>query len=194
MDRDQQAATAKAREISDWHRALVRERSALDVVEAIRARRRAGAPGEDALLAMALQSQLTLAALELKQEAEAVIDEMIERLPDDVRFPIAKVSLRHYAVGDLEGALACSEPALARAERTGFFRRELLGKRARIFGALGRYDELNATLEAILALEMKPGIPDISRERDFVDRAPPGAIRPDVRERYDAFRPKREGD
>lgn len=41
-----------------------------------------------------------------------------------------------------------------------------------------------------MALEIKPDCSDIPPERDFVDDAPPGAIRPDVLARYNAFRPK----
>ncbi len=45
-----------------------------------------------------------------------------------------------------------------------------------------------------MALETKPDGPDVPPERDFIDHAPPGAIRPDVLERYNRFRPRREGD
>ena len=41
---------------------------------------------------------------------------------------------------------------------------------------------------------MKKPFPDIGRERDFVDRAPPGLIRKDVLARYNQFRPKRPED
>ncbi len=45
-----------------------------------------------------------------------------------------------------------------------------------------------------MSLKMMKGIPDIGRERDFVDRAPPGLISEDVVARYNEFRPKRAGD
>jgi hypothetical protein len=180
----------KMKEIHDWHVSLIDKHPPLEVVEAIRARRRAGAPGEDAWLASVLQLQLVIAALGLEKEAEAVMDEMIERLPDDVQFPIAMTSFHRRHRRDAESARESSEVALTRAERTGCFRREVLGTRARIFLDLRRYDELNQTLEAIMALEIKPDCSDIPPERDFVDDAPPGAIRPDVLARYNAFRPK----
>jgi hypothetical protein len=56
---------------------------------------------------------------------------------------------------------------------------------------LERGEELSRTLEEIMSLEMKRDIPDIPRERDFVDRAPPGMISADVLARYDAFCPRR---
>jgi hypothetical protein len=49
-------------------------------------------------------------------------------------------------------------------------------------------------LEEIMALRIVKGIPDVGRERDFVDRAPPGLIAEDVVARYNEFRPRRAGD
>jgi hypothetical protein len=124
-------------------------------------------------------------------EAERIIDEMIARLPDDVRFPIAKASLHLDCTNDPEKALEAIEVALVRAHRTGFFRREALGVKARILLKLGRGGQLSQTLEEIMALEMKRDIPDSMRERDFVDRAPPGMIREDVLARYNVFCPRK---
>lgn len=45
-----------------------------------------------------------------------------------------------------------------------------------------------------MSLHIGKDVPDIRRERDFVDRAPPGLIRKNVLDRYDEFRPKRPGD
>jgi hypothetical protein len=45
-----------------------------------------------------------------------------------------------------------------------------------------------------MSLQIMKDIADIGRERDFVDRAPPGLIRKDVLDRYNVFRPKRAGD
>ena len=84
--------------------------------------------------------------------------------------------------------------AIQRAHRTGFFRREALGHKARILLQLGRGEALSQVLEEIMALQIKKDIPDVGRERDFVDRAPPGLISEDVIARYNAFRPKRAGD
>jgi hypothetical protein len=69
-----------------------------------------------------------------------------------------------------------------------------LGHKARILLKLGRGDELSDVLEKIMSLQMKKGVVDVGRERDFVDRAPPGMIRRDVLDRYNEFRPKRAGD
>jgi hypothetical protein len=45
-----------------------------------------------------------------------------------------------------------------------------------------------------MSLQMVKNIPDIGRERDFIDCAPPGLIRKNVLDRYNEFRPKRPGD
>jgi hypothetical protein len=119
---------------------------------------------------------------------------MIERDGDDLRFPIMKASHYLYFLDDAKEALTCIDLALLRANRTGFFRREALGVKARVLLKLGRGDELTQVLEEIMAMKMVKGVLDIGRERDFVDRAPPGMIAQDVLARYDLFRPKRPED
>ncbi len=181
-------------EIHRWRNRLFDELPPLEMVEAIKARRRAGAPGEDAALMRILYGQLVYAAVCLTTEADTVIDEMIERPPGGTSFSLAKIDLNRPHLADAQAATASGEERVELANWTGFFRRELLGMQAQIFGDLGRFDDLNETLEAIMALEGNPDAPDIAPERNFIDHAPPGAIRPDVLERYNAFCPKREGD
>jgi hypothetical protein len=90
--------------------------------------------------------------------------------------------------------LRCIDLAQQRACRTGFFRREALGVKARILLQLGRGEALSQVLEEIMSLQIAKDVPDVGRERDFVDRAPPGLISDDVVARYNEFRPKRAGD
>jgi hypothetical protein len=127
-------------------------------------------------------------------EALQIMNDMIGRYPNDVRFPISKVIQYLYFTKDLEEALKSIELALLRAYHTGLFRREALGVKARILLQLGRGEELSDVLDEIMSLRMIKDTPDIGRERDFVDRAPPGMIRADVLARYNKFRPKRPGD
>lgn len=143
-------------------------------------------------LASSLTSFLTLA--DRDSEAVEVIDAMIEDYIDDVLFPIRKASHYLYFIEDLEEALRCIDLALERANRTGFFRREALGVKARILLKLGCGEELTRVLEEIMAMKMIKGVPDVGPERDFVDRAPPRMIPEDVLARYNKFRPKRSGD
>ncbi|WP_035965676.1 hypothetical protein [Bradyrhizobium sp. YR681] len=69
-----------------------------------------------------------------------------------------------------------------------------MGDKARILLKLRRGDELSDVLEQIMSLELVKEIPDVGRERDFVDRAPPGLIRKNVLDRYNEFLPRRPGD
>ena len=143
-----------------------------------------------------LAAQLASLWWEAGQYSEAlqILEEMLDRYPDDVRPAIRRASLYLYCLDDPEEALRCIDIALERAFRTGFFRRESLGVKARILLQLGRGEELSNVLEEIMALQMIKDIPDVGHERDFVDRAPPGLIREDVLARYNQFRPKRPGD
>ena len=124
-------------------------------------------------------------------EALQVLDKMLKQYPDDVRHAISKTSLYLYSLDQPEDALRWIDVALERAHRTGYFRREALGVKARILLKLGRGDALSDILEEIMSLQIGKDVPDIGRERDFVDRAPPGFIRKNILDRYNEFRPKR---
>ncbi|MBC9876331.1 hypothetical protein G8O24_03090 [Bradyrhizobium sp. INPA01-394B] len=126
-------------------------------------------------------------------EALAILDAKLRRDPSDVRPGIVKANIYDLLDQPID-ALKSINVALVRAHRTGFFRREALGNKARILLRLGRGDEFSDVLEEIISLEILPGVPDVGRERDFVDRAPPGFIRKNVLDRYNEFRPKRPDD
>ncbi len=175
--------------IYDWVYELETKLPLSDAIDAVYARRRQADEIDVYDLALCLKSLLMSA--ERYEEAGCIIDEMINRCPDDVRFPLAKVSLQFYFLRKPAKALQTVNEALERAHRTKFFRREALGDKARILLALGRGEDLTRTLEEIMALTMYHDIPDIGRERDFVDRAPPGMIPAAVLARYDVFCPKK---
>jgi tetratricopeptide (TPR) repeat protein len=103
-------------------------------------------------------------------EALEVPGEMMKRYPDDVRPAISKATKYLYFLSKPEEALKCIDVALKRAHRTLFFRREALGVKARILLKLGRGEQLSDVLEEIMSLQIKKEIPDIGRERDFVDQ------------------------
>lgn len=126
-------------------------------------------------------------------EALQVLDQMMKLHPEDVRPALSKSGL-YFLDDQLEEALKWIDVALERARRTGFFRREALGNKARILLKLGRPEEFSDVLEEIMSLQIVKDIPDIGRERDFIDRAPPGFIPRNVLERYNKFRPKRSED
>jgi tetratricopeptide (TPR) repeat protein len=178
-------------ELEQWADELRTKLSLARVIDEIKARMREADDNENYQLVLILKNVLIEAGRE--QEAARIIDEMVTRLPNDVRFPIAKASLYLYFLKNLEEALESINEALARAHRTGFFRREALGVKARILLELGLGEQLSQVLEEIMSLEMRHGVPDVGRERDFVDRAPPGMILEDVLARYNVFCPRRDG-
>ncbi len=193
MDDDKVVSRKKwerAVELCRWASNLRRELPLDRVIEVLDTRRRGA--NDDDLYTLSLELKHFLSEAGREREADRIIDEMIARLPDDVRFPLSKASLYLYRMDDPKGALAAANVALARAQRTGFFRREALGDKARILLKLGFGDQLTQTLEEIMSLERRPGIPDSGRERDFVDGAPSGMIAEDVLARYNVFCPKQD--
>lgn len=179
-------------ELMEWAERLRKEQSLDRAIDAVQTRMRDSSNEDRRYLASSLVSLLTRA--ERDREVVEVIDEMIERNTDDVRFPIKKASHYLHFMDDPDKALNCIDLALQRAYRTGLFRREALGVKARILLKLDRGEELTRTLEEIMSMRMTKGVPDVGRERDFIDRARPGMIPEDVLARYNRFRPKRAGD
>lgn len=139
---------------------------------------------------LALSLYMLLTEVGRYDEALQLMDRMIAQVPANVKFPIAKALLYFNRLDDSEKALDAIELALQRAFRTKFFRRDALGEKARMLLRLGRGKELDQVLEQIMSLEIPPGIPDVVRQRDFVDDAPPGLISDAIVARYDRFCPK----
>lgn len=184
--------------------------SLIDKLEQVCMRQlREGVPPNE--IAAAIESRLKAAAGEYRRELASLLypfliianrdrdawelaDEMMQEFPDDIRFPISSADAYLYAEQDFEGALKCIDVAIERAYRGGRRRREALGHKARILLKIGRGDLLSDVLEEIMSLRLEKGATDVRRERDFVDRAPPGLIRNDVLDRYNEFRPKRSTD
>ena len=167
--------------------------SVAEIVDDVSTRMRATDSEEDHYdLAMALQTFLGLAGRD--REALQVLDDPCKRYPDNIRPRISKATSYLYFLDDPEEALRAIDVALQMACRNGLFRREALGVKARILLTLGRGEQLCQVLEEIMLLQMTKGVPDVGRERDFVDRAPVGLISDDVLARYNQFRPKRAGD
>ena len=175
-----------------WLRQMERGVPPNDIIDDISAALRTAGAEDRARLAHHRETFLVIAKRE--REALQFLDQMIEEHPDDVRLLMRKANINLFFLEDMEEALRCIDAALESAYRTLLFRREALGIKARILLKLGRGDELSDVLEEIMSLQIVKGIPDIGRERDFVDRAPPGLIRKGVLDRYNEFRPKRPGD
>lgn len=175
-----------------WMDQLGRGVSPDDIVASIEARFQAATGKDRYVLASQLNTFLTIAYRD--EERLRLLDQMMKEFPDDVRLPMNKAEVYLYSAGEIPKALKWIDVAIERADRQGHSQRETRGYKARILLKLGRGDELSDVLEQIMALRLEKGANDIGRERDFVDRAPPGMIRKDVLERYNEFRPKRSTD
>jgi hypothetical protein len=124
------------------------------------------------------------------REAMQLLERVSGRDPDDVRSLIDKAEYSLIWLNQPEEALRCIELVLPRVFRAGVFRRKALNTKASILQELGQGDQLSQVLAEIMSLEIAKDAQDVGRERDFVDRAPPGLIAEDVLARYNKFCPK----
>jgi tetratricopeptide (TPR) repeat protein len=164
---------------------------AIDIVSARMAKTDHDNEFQDALARILLDF---LTASRRYGEAVRILDEIIASDPDEAYPLIQKAELYLHRVENFNEALSCIDLALERASRNGIFLRHALNVKARILLQMRRGEQLSQVLEEIMSLRIKKGVSDIGRERDFVDRAPPGLISEDVVARYNAFRPRRAGD
>jgi tetratricopeptide (TPR) repeat protein len=142
-----------------------------------------------------LRNELTILLHQVGRYDEALqlADDRIAENPDDIYGYTWKAQTYTW-LEDFDAALASVELAVACARRTGKWLRTALGYKARLLVDMRRGDALADVLEEIMAVKLARGIPDMGRERDFVDAAPPGLIPADILARYDAFCPRRTGD
>jgi tetratricopeptide (TPR) repeat protein len=144
---------ASPKDFDDWIKGL---RASLNSVIRIVAERASTADADDYRL---LASELAWLLREADRDGEAlqVLDDMLQRYPDDVRPAISKANIYLYSLEEFEEAPKWIDVALERAYRTGFWRREALGDKARILLKLGRGDELSDVLEEIMSLQIQKG-------------------------------------
>lgn len=194
MSADQDPARGKmnsSTELIQWIRQLRKEIPIEEIIDRVRLRLQNADADEQFTLELELHFLLT--QIGRYDEALQLIENRIERQPGNVRPLISKATHYYYYRHDLPEALKWIDVALERAFHTRFFVRETLGTKARILLDLGgRGEELGQVLEQIMSLDTYRGIPDVGKERDFVDRAPPGLIREDIVARYDKFCPKHD--
>lgn len=82
-------------------------------------------------------------------------------------------------------AMRIIDRAVAAALRSGIFRREALGIKARIALRLASYAVVEDVLRQIMRLTFTRGNLDGEAERDFLDHLPPGSIDAEVARAYD---------
>jgi tetratricopeptide (TPR) repeat protein len=175
-------------EVHDWIRGLERQRSpGINFVPVIEEKIETESNvGRLQVLRFFLASELALHGRLL--DAEAVYTRMHEDFPDDPLPLISLASQKLYDQDGLEKALPFVDKAVEVAYRSGNFRRNALGVKARIALALERYDLVEDILRQILSLRTEPGHVDCGVERDFLDRLPVGVIDEEVRRQYAELR------
>ncbi len=107
---------------------------------------------------------------------------------DNEVFPL--ITLAHqklYWENKPEAAMTIIDRAIACACRSGLFRRYVLGDKARFAVKLKQYAVVEDVLKQIMALTFEPANVDITVERDFFDRLPPGAISAEVAQQYETY-------
>ena len=104
--------------------------------------------------------------------------------PDNPR-PLIALATQKFCDEDLlDEAMRYADRAVAAAMRSGLFRREALGVKARIAEQLADYRMIEDILRQIMALIVTRGHVDTGAERDFFDRLPSGSIDPDLASAY----------
>ena len=84
-----------------------------------------------------------------------------------------------------EAAMRIIDRAIEAAYRSGNFRRNTLGVKARIALAMEDFAIVEGVLIRIMQLGFEYGNTDAGFRRDFFDRLPPGSIDPEVARQYD---------
>jgi tetratricopeptide (TPR) repeat protein len=133
------------------------------------------------LLAMEHTSEGNFAA------AEAIRRQEFDEDPDDPTPLIHLAEQKLYYEDQADVAMTIIDSALEAAYRSGLHRRHALGVKARIALHLERHDIVENVLRDILQLKFTRKNFDVGRERDILDRLPPGSIDGEVARQYDEF-------
>jgi tetratricopeptide (TPR) repeat protein len=119
--------------------------------------------------------------------AEAIYLQEFEEDRDDPMPLISLAGQKLYSEEQPEEAMSFIDRAIPVAFRTGVFRRHALAIKARIALELKRYDIVEGILREILQLTFTRKNFDVGRERDILDRLPPGSIDSEVARQYDEY-------
>jgi hypothetical protein len=119
--------------------------------------------------------------------SEAVYLADFDAAPDEPHPLIFLAQQKLYDEERPEDAMSIIDRAVDVAMRSGVWRREALGVKARIALELAVYPVVEDVLRQIMQLVFTRGNPDVGAERDFFDRLPPGSVDPDVAHAYDEY-------
>ncbi len=119
------------------------------------------------------------------EAAERLIRAEIQLDPHDPGTRLLLVSHYFYNSGELDKALEASKEALSVARKCGMFVREVHGVRARIALDSNDGNLLEQSVKEIIGLGLLKNAIDVGVERDFIDRAPAGAISTKIKQMYE---------
>lgn len=119
--------------------------------------------------------------------AEAIRRQLFEEDQDDPMPLISLAEQKLYYEEQPEDAMRIIDTALEPAYRSGTYRRHALAVKARIALQLNHYHVVEDVMRKIMELQFKRGNFDIGRERDILDRLPPGSIDPEIARQYDEY-------
>ena len=120
-------------------------------------------------------------------EAERIYLMLFNQSPDEPVPLMCLAGQKLYFEEDPAAAMPVIDRAIEAAYRSCNFRRATLGVKARIALAQEKFDVVEDVLRQLLQLTHDSRGADISVERDFFDRLPPGAINETVARRFDHY-------
>jgi hypothetical protein len=172
-------------EVHDWFGKALRHTPIPELVEALRQR----LAGAQEPIEMRETRNCLAMALRLDNRIDEARTVLFAIIADEPKNPRGYISLANFELYDADAlqAMAAIDQAIVLANASGDFRREALGVKGRIALKLERFDILESVLRDIMALRFERRNVDIGIERDFLDRAPAGAIDPELVRAYDAY-------
>lgn len=169
-----------------WYDQIKREEPGEVVLQAILDRIAKSRNAEEVRILKGILSS-ELASQERYNDAERVRKELANDFPADPSPLISLAEQKLYYEHKPAEAMESIDQALERAMRTGNFRRQALGVKARISISLGRYDIVEDILRQLMTLQLKPGNLDIGLEWDFIHKIPLGVIDKGIADQFEEY-------
>lgn len=116
--------------------------------------------------------------------AEAHIRTLIKLSNGAPEWWIRLAELHYYSRRDLAVAARTVRTAVRRAKKEGGFVRQSLAMQIRIAISQSNFSLVSRALRDLIHAPVDPAKPDVWYETDFLDRIPPGAVEPELVERY----------
>lgn len=120
-------------------------------------------------------------------DSERIYLAMFSQSPDEPMPLISLAEQKLYYEEATDVAMQTIDRAIEAAFRSGNFRKQALGVKARIASKMRTYSVVEEVLRQLLQLKDDSGGADVGIERDFFDRLPPEAIDKDLARQFDRY-------